>query len=105
VVDHNQRFKSLLKTFFAEFFQAFSPAWADRFDFSGVDWLEQEAFTDPPRGGGSGAPTVQDRRGAQAMPMTSFEKGLQQGQRMTLQRLLEAASVLWGPLLDSVSRA
>jgi hypothetical protein len=40
----------LLKAFFAEFFQVFFPAWADRFDFSRVDWLEQEVFTDPPRG-------------------------------------------------------
>ena len=48
--DHDQRFKSLLKAFFAEFFQVFFPAWADRFDFSRVDWLEQEVFTDPPRG-------------------------------------------------------
>jgi hypothetical protein len=50
MVDHDQRFKSLLKAFFAEFFQAFFPAWADRFDFTQVDWLEQEVFPDPPRG-------------------------------------------------------
>jgi hypothetical protein len=50
MVDHDQRFKPLLKAFFAEFFQVFFPAWADRFDFSRVDWLEQEVFTDPPRG-------------------------------------------------------
>ena len=48
--DHDQRFKALLKEFFAEFFQVFFPAWADRFDFARVDWLEQEVFTDPPRG-------------------------------------------------------
>src|SRR5580700_8342869 len=50
MADHDQRFKLLLKAFFAEFFQVFFPAWADRFDFSCVDWLEQEVFTDPPRG-------------------------------------------------------
>jgi hypothetical protein len=50
IVDHDQRFKSLLKAFFAEFFQVFFPEWADRFDFSRVEWLEQEIFTDPPRG-------------------------------------------------------
>ena len=49
-MDHDQRFKTLLKAFFAEFFQVFFPAWADRFDFERVDWLEQEVFTDPPRG-------------------------------------------------------
>ncbi len=48
--DHDQRFKVLLKAFFAEFFQTFFPAWADRFDFARVEWLEQEVFTDPPRG-------------------------------------------------------
>jgi hypothetical protein len=48
--DHDQRFKSLLKAFFAEFFQVFFPAWADRFDFARVDWLEQEVFPDPPQG-------------------------------------------------------
>ncbi len=50
VTDHDQRFKSLLKEFFAEFFQTFFPDWAARFDFSTVDWLEQEVFTDPPQG-------------------------------------------------------
>jgi hypothetical protein len=50
MTDHDQRFKSLLKAFFAEFFQVFFPAWADRFDFARVDWLEQEVFPDPPRG-------------------------------------------------------
>ena len=50
MADHDQRFKSLLKAFFAEFFQVFFPAWADRFDFAHVDWLEQEVFTDPPQG-------------------------------------------------------
>ena len=49
MADHDQRFKSLLTAFFAEFFQVFFPAWADRFGFSRVDWLEQEVFTDPPR--------------------------------------------------------
>jgi hypothetical protein len=44
--DHDQRFKAFL----AEFFETFLPAWADRFDFPRVDWLEQEVFTDPPRG-------------------------------------------------------
>ena len=50
MTDHDQRFKVLLKAFFAEFFQTFFPDWADRFDFARVDWLEQEVFPDPPRG-------------------------------------------------------
>ncbi len=48
--DRDQRFKTLLKEFFAEFIRLFFPAWADRFDFSAVEWLDQEAFPDPPQG-------------------------------------------------------
>src|SRR3954449_12568942 len=50
MADPDQRFKLLLKAFFAEFFRVFFPEWADRFDFSRVEWLEQEVFADPPRG-------------------------------------------------------
>jgi hypothetical protein len=50
MADHDQRFKLLLREFFAEFVQLFFPQWAGRFDFGGVEWLEQEAFLDPPQG-------------------------------------------------------
>lgn len=49
-MDHDQRFKLLLHEFFQEFFELFFPAWAPRLDFSQVDWLEQELFSDPPQG-------------------------------------------------------
>jgi hypothetical protein len=48
--DHDQRFKSLLREFLPEFFALFFPDWAARFDFTGTEWLEQEAFLDPPGG-------------------------------------------------------
>ena len=48
--DHDQRFKSLMREFIAEFFQFFYPHWADRFDFSQIEWLDKEIFTDPPDG-------------------------------------------------------
>jgi hypothetical protein len=48
--DHDQRFKSLLRQFLPEFFELFFPDWAARFDFTGTEWLEQEAFLDPPAG-------------------------------------------------------
>jgi hypothetical protein len=48
--DHDQRFKNLLREFFAAFFELFFPQWAARFDFSRVEWLEQEVFSDPPQG-------------------------------------------------------
>jgi hypothetical protein len=48
--DHDQRFKVLLKEFFAEFLTLFFPERAARFDFSAIQWLDKEIFTDPPQG-------------------------------------------------------
>jgi hypothetical protein len=48
--DHDQRFKTLLQTFLPEFFEAFLPEWRSQFDFNRVEWLETEAFPDPPQG-------------------------------------------------------
>lgn len=48
--DHDQRFKTLLQEFFGDFFQLFFPHWAERFDFSRVEWLDKEVFIDPPQG-------------------------------------------------------
>jgi len=50
MADHDQRFKVLLQEFFAEFFQLFFPDWAERFDFTRIEWLDKEVFTDPPQG-------------------------------------------------------
>ena len=50
MADHDQRFKSLLREFFAEFFLLFFPRWAERFDFLTIEWLDKEVFTDPPEG-------------------------------------------------------
>jgi hypothetical protein len=48
--DHDRRFKILLREFFRELFLLFFSEWAKRFDFSAVEWLDKEIFTDPPRG-------------------------------------------------------
>lgn len=48
--DHDQRLKTLLREFLPEFFELSFPAWAARFDFDGTEFLEQEAFLDPPHG-------------------------------------------------------
>jgi len=45
-IDHDQIFKTLLKNFFQEFMELFLPDEADAIDFSRVEFLEQEAFTD-----------------------------------------------------------
>jgi hypothetical protein len=50
MTDHDQLLKSFLKSFLAEFFAIFFPDWAARFDFSHVEWLDQEVFPDPPDG-------------------------------------------------------
>jgi hypothetical protein len=48
--DHDQRLKVLLKEFFEAFFVCFFPAWAARFDFTAIDWLDKELFLAPPQG-------------------------------------------------------
>jgi hypothetical protein len=48
--DHDQRLKVLIQEFFAAFFQCFFPAWAARFKFDEVDWLDKELFLAPPQG-------------------------------------------------------
>jgi hypothetical protein len=50
VDDHDQRLKTLLREFLPEFFALFFPDWAARFDFPGTEFLDQEAFLDPPQG-------------------------------------------------------
>ncbi len=40
--DHDQRFKNLIREFFAEFLQLFFADWAARFDCSQVEWLDKE---------------------------------------------------------------
>ena len=50
MADHDQRFKNLLRAFFREFLLLFFPEWAARFDWSEVEWLDQEVFLDPPQG-------------------------------------------------------
>jgi hypothetical protein len=48
--NHDQRLKVLLKEFFAQFFWCFFPAWAARFDFGELTWLDKELFLAPPQG-------------------------------------------------------
>jgi Domain of unknown function (DUF4351) len=48
--DHDQRLKVLLKEFFEAFIRCFFSKWADRFDFTDIDWLDKELFLSPPQG-------------------------------------------------------
>jgi hypothetical protein len=49
-VDHDQRFKALIREFLREFIRLFFPEWYERFDFDNVEWLDKEIFLDPPQG-------------------------------------------------------
>jgi hypothetical protein len=49
-MDHDQRFKTLIKTFFVEFLLLFFRPWAERLDAAAVEWLDKEVFPDPPEG-------------------------------------------------------
>jgi hypothetical protein len=48
--DHDQRLKVLLKEFFEAFLVCFFPAWAARFEFVDIDWMDKELFLAPPQG-------------------------------------------------------
>ena len=49
-MDHDQRFKELIRAFFAEFLRLFFAAWAARLEPESVEWLQQEVYPDPPEG-------------------------------------------------------
>ena len=49
-LDHDQRFKTMIREFFADFLNLFFGDWAKRLDLSNVEWLEQELFSNPPDG-------------------------------------------------------
>jgi len=49
-MDHDQRFKTLIQTFFVEFLLLFFHEWAERLDASAVQWLDKEIYADPPDG-------------------------------------------------------
>lgn len=48
--DHDQRLKTLLREFLPEFVALFFPAWAARLDLPAAEFLDQDAFLDPPQG-------------------------------------------------------
>lgn len=48
--DHDQRFKTIIREFFADFLRLFFADWARRFDLSNVEWLDTELLPDPPGG-------------------------------------------------------
>jgi hypothetical protein len=48
--DHDQRFKTLIQEFFADFMSLFFAKWAERLDCAAAEWLPQEVFPDPPDG-------------------------------------------------------
>ncbi len=49
-IDHDQLFKTVIRTFFPEFLHLFFPDRAARYDLSAVTWLDKEVFADPPDG-------------------------------------------------------
>jgi hypothetical protein len=48
--DHDQRFKTLIREFFEPFLRLFFPEWAERIDFSTLEWLDKEVYANPPEG-------------------------------------------------------
>ena len=55
MMDHDQRFKTLIQEFFDAFLRLFFQVWAGRLDATTVEWLDKEVFLDPPQGGRRGS--------------------------------------------------
>lgn len=49
-MDHDQRFKTLIREFFADFLRLFFADWAARLDLDRVEWLDKELLPNPPEG-------------------------------------------------------
>ncbi len=49
-MDHDQRFKALIREFFGDFLRLFFADWAAKVDLATVEWLETEALPNPPEG-------------------------------------------------------
>jgi hypothetical protein len=49
-MDHDQRFKTLIREFFVEFLLLFFARWTSGLDFSAIEWLDKEVYPDPPQG-------------------------------------------------------
>jgi hypothetical protein len=49
-MDHDQRFKHLIREFFGDFLALFFRPWAERLDAGRAEWLDKEVFADPPEG-------------------------------------------------------
>ncbi len=49
-MDHDQRFKTLIREFFADFLRLFFAVWAERFDLDRVEWPDKEVLPNPPEG-------------------------------------------------------
>jgi hypothetical protein len=48
VMEHDLRFKTLIREFFADFLRLFFADWAAKFDLERVEWLDKEVQSDPP---------------------------------------------------------
>jgi hypothetical protein len=49
-MDHDQRFEAMIRVFFEDFLRLFFRTWAERFDFSTLEWLDKEVYPNPPEG-------------------------------------------------------
>src|SRR5271166_905269 len=49
-MDHDQRFKALIREFFADFLRLFFADWAARLDLESIEWLDKEVLPNPPEG-------------------------------------------------------
>jgi hypothetical protein len=48
--DHDQRLKEAVKSKFSDAIELLAPTWVAWFDYAKLEWIEQEIFSDPPKG-------------------------------------------------------
>jgi hypothetical protein len=68
MAEHDQRFKTLIREFFAELIALFFSKWVAALDFARLDWLDKELMPDPPAGQGFYADLVARVGSCEAIP-------------------------------------
>jgi len=49
-MDHDQRFKEMIREFFPQFMNLFFEVYAKEFDLTSPQWLDKEVLPNPPEG-------------------------------------------------------
>ncbi len=85
MADHDQRMKTAVREFAAEFQDLVVPAWTGRFDLTAPEWQQQEVYLDPPRG---------ERRHIDLVALVSVTQPVEESNQALLHVEVESADSL-----------